>query len=123
MSLTLQGAGGGISSVKSQAHESPNLGSNISIAGLVFQVVTLTLFILLSAEFFWRYWQARQRSGPIPEHQPLLNDKSFQLFLFALVLATVCIFIRCIYRVVELAGGWDGALIHDQTKFIILEGV
>lgn len=47
----------------------------------------------------------------------------FRLFLVALTLSTICIFIRSVYRVVELGEGWDGALIKNQTLFIVLEGV
>ncbi len=124
ISLTLQGAGGGISSTRSQNNEDPKLGSDIAIAGLVFQVATLTLFMALCAEYATRFFKSHGWSLAQARAQvPLVSRRSFQLFLVALFVATICIFIRSVYRVVELAGGWDGELIHDQTLFIILEGV
>jgi len=38
-------------------------------------------------------------------------------------LATICIFIRSVYRVVELSEGWRGYLIRQQWLFVGLEGV
>jgi len=36
--------------------------------------------------------------------------------------ASVAIFIRCIYRVVELSDGFSGDLANDETTFLVLEG-
>ncbi|KAI9882431.1 MAG: hypothetical protein M1823_005824 [Watsoniomyces obsoletus] len=124
VSLSLQGAGGGISSTRAQNNEDPKLGSDIAIAGLVFQVATLTLFMILCAEYAVRFFRSHGWSlARARAEVPLLSRRSFQLFLVMLYVATICIFIRSVYRVIELAGGWDGELIHDQTLFIILEGV
>jgi hypothetical protein len=41
----------------------------------------------------------------------------------SLALATLCIFIRSVYRVVELSEGWTGHLIRQQWLFVGLEGV
>ena len=37
--------------------------------------------------------------------------------------ATLCIFVRSVYRVVELSEGWTGHLIRQQWLFVGLEGV
>ena len=42
--------------------------------------------------------------------------------MVALVFATLCIFTRCVYRVAELSGGWEGNLIANEKYFIGLEG-
>ena len=47
---------------------------------------------------------------------------SFRLFLIALAVATLCVFVRSVYRVVELAEGWGGALIKNQSLFVGFEG-
>jgi hypothetical protein len=38
------------------------------------------------------------------------------------MLATLAIYIRCIYRIIELQAGLDSHLAQDETKFMILEG-
>ncbi len=123
ISLILQGTGGGLSSVLSQDGEDPSVGSNTMIAGLAFQVFTLTLFMALCAEYALRYVRARRASAQGSGFALRKIDAKFQLFLVMLGLATICIFIRSVYRVIELAGGWGGELLRDEPKFIILEGV
>lgn len=53
ISLLLQAAGGAIAA-SGDDKKSTDLGVNIMIAGLVFQVVSLLLFIGLCADFAWR---------------------------------------------------------------------
>lgn len=57
-----------------------------------------------------------------PSHAKLRGSWAFKGFLMALVLATICIFIRSVYRVAELGEGWEGHLIKTQHLFIWLEG-
>lgn len=40
----------------------------------------------------------------------------------ALAVSTSCIFIRSVYRVVELQAGFNGSIANDEASFMILEG-
>lgn len=98
------------------------------IAGLAFQVVTLFAFISLSLDFAYRTWSRHRKLGASSMDQSpaliaLRNSVAFKGFLGALALATIGIFWRSVYRVAELAQGWDGALIRKQNLFIAFEGV
>ena len=53
VSLVLQAAGGAIASIANDKKTS-NLGVNVMIAGLAFQVVSIILFSLLCLDFAWR---------------------------------------------------------------------
>ena len=126
MSLLLQAAGGGIASVASHQNKSPNLGDHIMVAGLAFQVCTLLVFIFFSADFALRTLRRTATMGQEaldPTHAKLRASKLFRGFLVALMLSTLCIFTRSVYRVAELGEGWEGALIKNQNLFIGLEGV
>lgn len=124
LSLVLQGAGGGIASTAAGANKSPQPGTNVMLAGLGFQVFTLIVFIALCAEYARRVMQRVRSGGQLdPVHTKLRQSKRFRGFLAALSLSTICILIRSIFRVVEMAEGWSGALMADQTLFFILEGV
>lgn len=91
------------------------------LAGLSFQVFTLVLFIVLCAEYAYR---VHTTTRPLESsHEGLRASKKFRGFLVALATATVLILIRSIYRVIEMAQGWEGELIKNQTLFFILEGV
>ena len=95
------------------------------VAGLAFQVLTLLMFQLLCLDFMLktvRRMKAMGDSALDPTHAKLRGSTKFRLFLVALGLATLCIFIRSIYRVAELGEGWEGALIKNQHLFIGFEG-
>jgi RTA1 like protein len=118
ISLVLQGTGGGIASVRSQNNEDPSLGNHIMIAGLSFQVATMSFFILLALEYAWRVRRMEKDNARLP-----VSSTKLGLFVGFFSLAIICIFIRCIYRVIELSEGWEGDLIRNETAFIVLEGV
>ncbi|KAI4188253.1 MAG: hypothetical protein L6R41_002251 [Letrouitia leprolyta] len=120
LSLILQGAGGG-TAASASTQSTQDVGSNLMIAGIVWQVVTLAVFALLGGIFFFRV--LRNRSSLTPSANLVLQDTKFQLFLGGLVLAYLGIEVRCIYRIAELAGGWKNDIMQNETEFIVLEGV
>lgn len=120
VSLILQGAGGGLASTESQSGNDPKAGTNVMVAGLAFQVASMTLFIALAGEYAWKSVQWRRQEGkgaPLP-----FSKTRLQIFAAFFSLAIVCIYTRCVYRVAELSEGWNGHLIQDETFFIVLEG-
>lgn len=125
-SLLLQAAGGGMASAASQQNKNPETGDHIMIAGLAFQVITLFVFILLSADFAVRTMRRFRQAGADgtfdQQHAGLRRSWRFKGFLIALTFTTLCIFTRCVYRVAELSEGWHGHLIRTQAYFIGLEG-
>ena len=112
VSLVLQGAGGGIASVSSQNHEDPALGTNVMLAGLASQVLTLSIFMILCAEYAWRVRTSGRKLDPMHAH--LRSSRRFKGFMIALAVATICIMIRSIYRLIELSQGWHGELISTS---------
>ncbi|KAL8954127.1 MAG: hypothetical protein Q9222_000009 [Ikaeria aurantiellina] len=126
LSLVLQALGGGMASAASHSNKSPKTGDHIMVTGLAFQVLTLLVFMILCADFAVRTIARMNRMGESaldPTHATLRRSNKFRAFLVALALSTICIFIRSVFRVVELGEGWEGALIKNQTLFIVLEGV
>jgi hypothetical protein len=98
------------------------------IAGLAFQVLTLLIFIVLCSDFGMRTFKRYKAMGEAaldqnPAFVKLRSEWKFKGFLAALALATICIFWRSVYRVVELAEGWTGQLIRKQWLFVGFEGV
>ncbi|QKX57827.1 uncharacterized protein TRUGW13939_04947 [Talaromyces rugulosus] len=95
------------------------MGNNLMLVGLIFQILTLGLFAVLCLEFIWRvkHYPNRKRA----EFQYIRESRRFQGFLVAAFITFITIFIRCVYRVVELAGGWNNKLQREETPFIILE--
>ncbi|PYI30068.1 parasitic phase-specific protein PSP-1 [Aspergillus indologenus CBS 114.80] len=111
ISLVLQAVGGALSCT-GDTKDDIQVGVDISLAGLVFQVVTLTLF----AGLFTDYLLSCRRSGKLWEFKPRLR-----FFLTGLFLSTFLVLLRCVYRVVELHEGYFSHYFRDEPLFIALE--
>lgn len=79
-SLILQAAGGAIASAAT-TYSQDQMGIHIMIAGLSFQVFSLSLFTALCAEFAWRV--SRNRSQMDSEFVKLRETRKFKVFLFS----------------------------------------
>ena len=105
--------------MSSNSNGSSQIGVNIAIAGLSFQVFTLTVFILLAIDFGRRWHKGRQQ-----QHDDKIEIQTrFTVFVVFMSLAIIFILVRCCYRIDELSHGYSGPLIHNQGLFIALEGV
>ncbi|KAF2009399.1 sphingoid long-chain base transporter RSB1 [Aaosphaeria arxii CBS 175.79] len=121
LSLILQGAGGGLAATADPGSSLQDVGTNLMIAGVIWQVVCLAIFGYFLAEYGIR--TNRRRSQLDPEAWALFKDTKFRAFMIALVTAYVAVFVRCVYRIPELTGGWRSELMRNEPEFIVLEGV
>lgn len=122
LSLLMQGIGGGVASTADD-QDQQELGDDLIMAGVSWQVVALFFFAAMAA------WYALRRRRALREH-PLsteaagrLRDTKFRLFVFGVATAWLAIFIRCIYRIIEMAGGWGNSIMRNEALFIVFEGV
>lgn len=129
IALVIQGTGGGIaSSAADDDTKTQNLGSHVMLAGIVFQLVALTAFMFLAGEYFFRFITERPyRSAPNNNSVATLYTRRhwtlrLKLFSAAMGFSTLTLFIRAIYRVIELANGWNGRIIGTQVYFNVLDG-
>lgn len=120
ISLVLQGAGGGLAATANNNSESET-GRNIMIAGVVFQVVSLLIFMGLWMEFLLRLCRSSS-SAKDQRFAELRDAKRFAWFQYALSAAVVLVFVRSVYRVAELQQGFNGPIANNQVSFMILEG-
>jgi hypothetical protein len=116
-SLVLQAIGGGMASQASGQTELHN-GEHIMVAGLSFQVASLFLFMSLTTDFFLAVQKSRSNN-----FDDVVATKKFRYFIWALGLATICIFIRSVFRVAELSKGFHGPLDNQEGTYMVLEGV
>jgi hypothetical protein len=140
IALVLQSAGGGIADQSSLSRSVRNSGVHLMVAGLSFQVLSILVFMVLCGEFFWRV--KNDRNQPVGSMYRDASSRHFRLFVIGMLcsvprlfslyhtngrtsafsLATFFILIRSLFRVAELAHGFDGKLANDQVTFMILEG-
>lgn len=90
------------------------MGVDITMAGLILQVIIIFFFILAFADYMFRYW----RSGRMVN-----MGWRVPTFFGGLTSAILLILARCAYRVAELREGYSGEIITHEIPFIILEGV
>ena len=120
-SLVLQGAGGGIAATADDNGNMLEVGDNLMIAGLAFQVFTLIVFALLSLDFFLKVWKNKNELNPSTNQ--LRSSLGFKLFLAALFTSYLTILVRCVYRVIEMAGGWGNSIMQNETIFLVLDSL
>ncbi|KZP33547.1 RTA1-domain-containing protein [Athelia psychrophila] len=124
-SLVVQALGGGIASGAS-TQSGTKLGANIMLGGIATQMVFITVYAALAAEFIWRFFNDRPVRGDATSRQPeeprVVMDKQLKTMIIALAFNTFCLYVRAVYRVIELSDGWNGKVISTQNYFNVFDG-
>ncbi|KAI0325199.1 RTA1-domain-containing protein [Cubamyces sp. BRFM 1775] len=131
--LLVQAGGGSISSGNNDVKVA-QIGSDITLGGIIFQLVALTVFGALLVEYLTRRNKDRPFKGRDvndTERAAMLSGnlggRSVQIaakrLAIMLCIATTLLGIRAIYRTVELSDGWNGKIIKTQWLFIVFDGV
>lgn len=120
IALLLQAAGGAIAS-SAETKDLTDLGINIMIAGVSWQVFSLVVFAILCGQFAWKVRKAQPFDFNL-QFSGLRQTKPFVMFLWSLAAASLLIIIRSVFRCAELQEGFDGPMANDETSFMILEG-
>jgi hypothetical protein len=122
VSLVVQAVGGAMASMAND-HEGAQKGANIMLGGIIFQMVCITAYAMLATEFFLRFHYDKPVRSPAKlEGPPTAMDKRMQIMIVALIFNTTCLFIRAVYRTIELSDGWSGRIISTQVYFNVLDG-
>ncbi|KAJ7065674.1 RTA1 like protein-domain-containing protein [Mycena amicta] len=132
VALVIQGLGGGLASA-ADTLEGANRGANIMLGGIGFQFMIIVIFSLLVTDFLIRYLRdAPWRSTPSSSSSeststlPIATRGTLTIrtktILSALCFSTLVLFIRSVYRIIELGVGWNGRIIHTQVYFNVLDG-
>jgi len=121
ISLMLQAVGGGFAGGAGNNVSLRNTGTNLMISGIVWQVATLLAFAGLVTDYVLR--TRRAWSDVKPDAKVLLRQRKFRMFLVAVAVAFVTVFLRCVYRIAEMVGGWANPIMRDEIGFDIMEGI
>lgn len=132
--ILLQGAGGGVASSASNKGKDTQPGTNVIITGLMIQIVSMILFFGVCIHFIYRTCHEYSiMSGPLPyraindgfepRYQYIRNRKCFGPLVYAAGTTCLIIFIRSLFRVVELGLGWDNTLMENEIYFLVLESL
>lgn len=114
ISLVVQAIGGGLASSESnKINGNTAPGTWTMVAGIVFQLFSITVFVICAADFVRRTLSKKLLRNVQGSIVPLFG---------AMIFSVLCVYVRSIYRTIELAQGWSGYLITTQRYFIALDG-
>ncbi|KAG8903867.1 hypothetical protein FRB99_002636 [Tulasnella sp. 403] len=141
--LTIQGIGGG-SAASADTNEGAENGAHIMVAGIIVQMAAVTFYVLIQIDYFWHVLKNRPARSIVPaevatppaefgnektpsELAPTLTGpqrltKNIKIMMVGLTIATVFIYIRSIYRTIELLDGWNGPIFVNEKLFNGLDG-
>jgi len=131
ISLIVQGVGGAMASLEFGNGEDPAKGGHVMLGGITFQLFVIILYVSCAGEFFIRYlWRLPIHPAKSSNDEDTKSKKysrgemtnKMQIMIAALVLSTLCLTIRAVYRTFELADGWEGRIIGTQVLFNVLDG-
>lgn len=131
-SIVLQAIGGGVAAGggSSDNINIVNVGNNLIVTGIAFQVATMSACGVLVLTYLWRYRKGRAERNAATEKSDYEISKangtvSRKMYVFGgiLVLAYFTVLIRCIYRIPEMSGGWGNPLMRKEKEFLLLDGM
>jgi len=117
------------------------LGPNIMLAGIVFQLISMVFFVTIGTDFMYRVMadkpyafrcisrtNSQDTLNPNGEKGELVTPKEnltrWWIFLIGGVgLSSLAIIIRGIYRTAELSQGWGGSIMLTQNFQNFLDGL
>jgi hypothetical protein len=112
VSLAFQATGAGLASTSSGTSQ---IGVNLALAGLAFQVLVICIFCGLFIDFFIRYFRS--------SNMRKIRGQRLETFFLFLSLALVLITVRSVFRLYELHQGFRGDSMKNEGLFIGIEGV
>ncbi|KAJ7476724.1 RTA1-like protein [Mycena latifolia] len=121
IALVVQGLGGGLAA-SSHKPKTMQLGSNIMLGGIVFQFAAICVYTACGVDFLRNYTAATPVRAQISSMERGALTRRLKLMIAALGFSTLVLFIRSIYRIVELADGWTGRIITTELYFNVLDG-
>lgn len=125
IALATQAVGGALASLAQQRGTSTATGTNIMVGGVVFQMAAMTVFVGLLADFLRRVWRLGRSSGHgggmMTRGNKLPLPQGAKWILLALLTSVAAIYVRSVYRTVELLQGWRGYLIVREGYFVALD--
>lgn len=151
VSLVIQAAGGGSAAVQLQQFGNTKPGTYTMIAGIAFQVLSMTIFLFFLFDFMRRIWfnasaevkfsfrnlfdllfvtkrgkrlsQMYLTPNYNQKYSHVWSRKGFSYFPLVLIVAVGLIYVRCVYRLIELREGWSGYLIKHEAYVMTLDGL
>lgn len=144
-SIVLQACGGGVAAAAGNGGSEKDqrlldAGNGLIIAGIGFQIATMTACFILMCDYYRRFSRAKKQalasdgmfstdSGWEKGRTNPAIKRNFRLFIGAVCIAFITTLTRCVYRMPEMAGisaddrGWGNELMRKEKEFLLLDGM
>ncbi|ORY90274.1 RTA1 like protein-domain-containing protein [Leucosporidium creatinivorum] len=124
----LQGSGGGMTAMEGNI---ANIGHDVSLAGLIIQVISYGFFSLLLLTFIFRvrknypssYYASNSEGWSALSLLKKTPVTDWRILAHAMVLSSVGVMVRCIFRIAEYSGGYDSYLATKEGYFYLLDSL
>jgi hypothetical protein len=116
-SFLIQGSGAGllVQGASGDGGSGAQMGENIILGGLIFQVAMFAGYLVVAFVFHTRFLR-RSDPGSSPAHIP------WRRFLLMLYLTSFFIMARNVFRAIEYAMGHDGYLLSHEWPVYVFDG-
>ncbi|KAI0768626.1 RTA1-domain-containing protein [Trametes elegans] len=115
----IQAAGALLSISKNQSLS--KTGEHIFLAGLILQLISFGLFTLLALRFHYRIKTMDPHVWTVDAAKPWHRD--WRMLGLILIISSIGILVRCVYRVIELSQGYLGRLATTEAYFYGLDSL
>ncbi|WBW72084.1 parasitic phase-specific protein psp-1 [Schizosaccharomyces osmophilus] len=119
IAFLIQCSGGGLSSSKS----SQNLGFDIALGGIIFQLLSTILYVVLLAIFVYGVIKNRPMRRTTTSSPGSPRTKTNDLAFLFLILSTIATLVRIVYRVIEFASGRQSKVATTELWFALFDFV
>jgi hypothetical protein len=122
VSLFVQAGGGAIIG---SDHANAQVGINIALGGVAFQLAVMCIFMILFCYFLYRIHFLRDQSSLVfnEDTEELRSKKQVQYYPSVMLIVVTLIFIRSIYRLIEFKQGNDGPLVTHEVYFLVFDSL
>lgn len=123
VALIVQSVGGAMASLAKNMTDADK-GGHITLGGIAFQFTSIVVYMILTLEFLIRFYLNKpfyDSKGTLTQNRSSVDAKTMQMIL-GICLSSLSMFIRGIYRTIELTGGWSGSVISNQALFVGFDG-
>ncbi|KAI6127291.1 RTA1 like protein-domain-containing protein, partial [Pisolithus sp. B1] len=127
--LIIQAVGGAMAANEVNQNQNPDSGGNIMLIGVTIQLCAMAVYVLCAGEFLLRFLNntpIRKNSTPVSEekrHAKIMEWIIIRWLILGLVIQAFCLFVRAVYRSIELSNGWSGPIISTQAYFNVFDGL
>ncbi|KAF7342589.1 RTA1-domain-containing protein [Mycena sanguinolenta] len=121
IALLVQAAGGSIAGSATTASKT-QLGAHTMLGGILFQFAAMIIFCCTACDFFVRYFYDRPVKIRTSIDRAVLQTGTNHM-ICTVAFSTLVLFIRSIYRIIELASGWHSSFMLNELYFNVLDGM